>query len=152
MGARAWRRPSSRQLNFNAASGTPYSIQTGFDENGDGVFNDRPAGVGRNTERTSGQWTLNGNFAYTFVFGRSTVAVPQGIGVNFGPAGAPPVITAFAAAAPPRYRLTVIVQISNITNHANYGGYSGVLTSPYFEQPTLVFNPRKIDVGFSLNF
>jgi len=139
-------------VNFNAASGTPYSIQTGFDDNGDGVFNDRPAGVGRNTERTSGQWTLNGNFAYTFVFGRSTVAVPQGIGVNFGPAGAPPVITAFAAAAPPRYRLTLIVQVFNITNHANYGGYSGILTSPYFGQPTLVFNPRKIDVGFSLNF
>ena len=49
-------------LNINASSGQPYSIQTGFDDNGDGTFNDRPAGVGRNTERTSGQWTLNGNF------------------------------------------------------------------------------------------
>ena len=139
-------------LNFNASTGTPYSIQTGFDDNGDGTFNDRPVGVGRNTERTSGQWTLNGFFTYTFVFGRATVAVPQGIGVNFGPGGAPPVITNFAAAAPPRYRLQVGLQVNNITNHANYGGYSGTLTSPYFEQPTLVFNPRKIDVIMSLNF
>ena len=34
---------------INASSGGPFSITTGFDENGDTVINDRPAGLSRNT-------------------------------------------------------------------------------------------------------
>src|SRR4029078_10165605 len=41
-----------------AGTGTPYSIRTGYDDNGDLIFNDRPAGYGRNTLRQPGQWTL----------------------------------------------------------------------------------------------
>jgi hypothetical protein len=85
------------------------------------------------------------------VFGKSTAAGPPGIGISQAGPGAPAVVTTFAS-APPRYRLQFIVQTQNITNHANYGGYSGVLTSPYFGRPTLVLNPRKVDVGFALNF
>ena len=33
-------------------TGTPYNITTGFDDNNDSIFNDRPAGVGRNSART----------------------------------------------------------------------------------------------------
>ncbi|NBO64757.1 MAG: hypothetical protein EBU88_07925, partial [Acidobacteria bacterium] len=33
---------------INASSGGPFSITTGFDENGDTVINDRPLGLGRN--------------------------------------------------------------------------------------------------------
>lgn len=36
------------------SSGQPLNITTGRDDNGDTIFNDRPAGVGRNSERTSG--------------------------------------------------------------------------------------------------
>src|SRR5262249_13774412 len=39
----------SVNLSFRAQSGTPYTITTGLDNNGDGIFNDRPAGVGRNS-------------------------------------------------------------------------------------------------------
>ena len=41
----------SANVNLNGSTGTPYSIRTGRDENGDSVFNDRSEGVGRNTER-----------------------------------------------------------------------------------------------------
>ena len=41
------------QIDGQASSGTPYSIQTGFDDNGDLIFNDRSAGVGRNTARAA---------------------------------------------------------------------------------------------------
>ncbi len=51
-------------FNVSAASGSPYSIRTGNDDNGDLIFNDRPAGVGRNTERTAGQWSINTQFSY----------------------------------------------------------------------------------------
>ncbi len=43
------------------------------------------------------------------------------------------------------------VAISNITNHANYGRYSGIVGSPFFMQPTVVQGVRRItfNVGFS---
>jgi hypothetical protein len=36
------------------SSGQPLNVTTGGDDNGDTIFNDRPAGVGRNSERTPG--------------------------------------------------------------------------------------------------
>ena len=42
------------QFNVNASTGTPYTITTGRDDNGDLIFNDRPSGVGRNTARAPG--------------------------------------------------------------------------------------------------
>lgn len=36
------------------SSGQPLDVTTGRDDNGDTIFNDRPAGVRRNSERTSG--------------------------------------------------------------------------------------------------
>ena len=46
-------------MNVQGASAAPYNITTGFDNNGDTVFNDRPAGVGRNSARGASQWTTN---------------------------------------------------------------------------------------------
>ena len=46
-------------LNGGVRSGTPYNITTGRDDNGDTVFNDRPAGVRRNSARGASQWNLN---------------------------------------------------------------------------------------------
>ena len=141
----------SASVNLTAASGAPYTITTGQDNNGNLIFNDRPAGVGRNSARTAGQWYMNAYFAYTFVFGRSTVAAPPGIGINIPSPGAVPIVTQFTA-PPPRYRLQFFLNAFNLTNHANYGGYSGTLTSPFFSEPTLVLNPRKMDVGVNLSF
>ncbi len=46
-------------LNVQGASAMPYNIITGFDTNGDSVFNDRDAGVTRNSARGATQWTAN---------------------------------------------------------------------------------------------
>ncbi len=79
--------------NFNAnlsvvvATGMPYTIRTGFDANGDLIFNDRPAGLGRNTERADGRFDLSGFFVYTFMFGKRRVQLPPGIMINGSPAG-----------------------------------------------------------------
>ncbi|HEY6214088.1 MAG TPA: TonB-dependent receptor, partial [Vicinamibacterales bacterium] len=37
-------------LNVSASSAPPYTLLTGIDTNGDGIFNDRPAGIARGTE------------------------------------------------------------------------------------------------------
>src|SRR5262249_14509094 len=136
-------------LNLNVASGDAYTLLTGRDDNGDGIFNDRPAGVGRNTLRMTGQTTVNLFLAYQFAFGRRTTALPPGIGV-FGGGGSATVRTFDQGAA--RYRLQLFVNGQNLTNQSNYLGYSGTLTSPFFGKPTTVREMRKIDAGINLNF
>jgi hypothetical protein len=135
-------------------SGTPYTIRTGRDDNGDALFNDRPAGVSRNSERGAAQWTLNANIAYGFAFGQpSPQAGPAGIGVlvQGTPGGTAPTVTTFTP-EPARFRLMLFANAQNLLNRHNYGGYSGTLTSPFFGQPTMVANPRKIDVGIGFQF
>ena len=51
-----------------------------------------------------------------------------------------------------RYKLSINVSATNLTNRPNYTGYSGVLTSPFFMTPTAVSNPRKVDVSLGVSF
>jgi hypothetical protein len=135
-------------FNVNTSTAPAYTLLTGRDDNGDGVFNDRPALVGRNTLRAGGQTTLNVLLGYQFAFGQRA-PLPPGIGV-FGGGGAAQVRTFDQGSA--RYRITVFVQAQNLTNEANYLGYSGTMTSPFFGRPTAVSGMRKIDAGIGLNF
>ena len=66
-------------LNFNGSTGTPYSITTGRDDNGDLVYNDRPAGIGRNSQWSPRQWTVNGNFFYTCRLERRPCKTPEAL-------------------------------------------------------------------------
>ena len=138
------------QWNVNMNAGSPYTIRTGFDGNGDLVYNDRPEGVDRNTQRAPTQWTINPAAAYTFLFGRQQTRLPPGISVTAGGAGAPTVQTFDQNAA--RFRLQFVVQIQNLTNRPNYVGYSGVITSPFFGQATAVTGTRKVDISAQLSF
>jgi hypothetical protein len=139
----------SATLMFNASSATPYTILTGHDDNGDLIFNDRPDGVGRNSVRASGAWSLNGYFNYSLQFGKS-VAQPPGIGITSGAGGL--AVTERAPQAAGRYRVSIFVNAQNLTNRQNLGGYSGVLTSPFFGRATLAQGTRKIDVGMGISF
>ncbi len=135
--------------NVNIVGGAAYGIRTGRDDNGDLVFNDRPAGVRRNTLSTSTNWTLNVYTAYTFVFGRQVTSIPPGVTV-IGSGGTAAIRTFDQGGG--RYRLTIGVQAQNLTNRANYTGYSGTMTSEHFRQPTAVEGMRKVMVGTQFNF
>jgi hypothetical protein len=135
-------------INVNSQTAERYTLLTGGDDNGDGVFNDRPAGVGRNSQHASGQTTVNVFVAYQFAFGR-TAPLPPGIGV-FGGGNAATVRTFDQGTA--RYRLQLFVQGQNLTNAVNYLGYSGTLTSRFFGRPTGVRDMRRIDIGLGLSF
>jgi hypothetical protein len=135
-------------LNVNASTGDAYTLLTGRDDNGDGIFNDRPAGTGRNTLRATGQTNINLFLAYQIAFGRQA-ALPPGIGV-FGGGGAATVRTVDQSGG--RYRVQFFIQGQNLTNQSNYLGYSGTLSSPFFGRPTTVREMRKIDAGINLNF
>ncbi len=134
-------------INFNTTSGSPYTIRT-IDLNRDLIYNDRPDGVARNTERGAQQWNLNMAAGYTITFGRQTT-LPPGIAV-VGGGGGPQVQAVNQSGA--RFRLQFIVQVQNVTNHANYVGYSGLLGSPFYGQPTAVIGTRKVDMGVQLSF
>ncbi|HVW06069.1 MAG TPA: carboxypeptidase-like regulatory domain-containing protein [Vicinamibacterales bacterium] len=121
-------------LSFTSNSGSLYTETTGFDDNMDGVLNDRPDGIGLRTLRTPNQATANLRVAYTIVT-RGGAGLPGGAAVP----GAR------------RYRVSLTFNASNLTNRANFGGYSGNLNS-HFGQPTLVINPRRADFGMTINF
>ena len=97
-------------LDVNASSSAPYSIRTGRDENGDLVFNDRPVGVARNTERGAAQWTINTFFAYMIPLGRQGASGPPITTVIAG--GGVPTVQSFQQ--PPRYIIQFFVQAQNL--------------------------------------
>ena len=136
-------------LLMNRVSGTPYTLQTGLDDNGDLIFNDRPAGVGRTTERGDGAFNMNLNVNYNWTFGPPAGGPPP-IGVFVGGAGAAPEVRTFDQ--PARFRIGVFLFANNLTNHANYVGYSGVMTSPFFRQATSVTNTRRVEMGLNFGF
>ena len=122
------------QVNVNGNLGTAYGIQTGFDDNGDLIFNDRPAGVRRNTLLTDPTWMLNMFIGYAFTFGPSIQLPP---GIQFGPGtGGTLTVTTVTRPDQGRYRMSVNVFINNLTNRANLTGYSGVETSEFYRRPT----------------
>ena len=129
----------SVNTSLNASDGYLYTETTGFDENHDGLLNDRPAGVGIWSLRTPPIWTLTTRFTYNLPLPASAARA----GAQAPPTGGP---------AAQRYRASVFVSINNLTNHANLGGFSGVMTSPFFMTPTSVQNPRKVDIGFNVTF
>src|SRR5262249_6226506 len=69
-------------INANWSSAPPITIRTGTDDNGDLIFNDRPAGVGRNSARTVSSWDISGFISYGLAFGQRKVAAPGGIAIS----------------------------------------------------------------------
>jgi hypothetical protein len=63
-----------------------------------------------------------------------------------------------AGGAEGRFKLNFNVDVNNVFNHTNPGGYVGDLSSPLFGQPTSVLlfretsNLRKVQFGTSFTF
>jgi hypothetical protein len=143
---------------LNAASGTPFNITTGRDNNGDGNFSDRPSfaspgrpnsihtefglfdpaaingAVSRNTGTNPAIATADLNLSRTFQFGDSRPSEGDG-GRNEG-----------------RYRLTVNVRASNLLNRTNVTGLNGVLASPFFGRANIAQAARRVEVGMRFSF
>lgn len=140
--------------NLSGSSGLPYNITTGFDDNGDTVSNDRPAGVGRNGARGGGRWDVGGRLSWAFGFGARDTG---------GPTGGPMIVVRQAngetsmsgfsgGAEDKRWRIELFLAGTNLLNHTNLSGYSGVLTSPFFATATAAGAPRKLEVGMRFGF
>ena len=103
-----------------------------------------PAGVGRNSERTTSTWNTSASFGYSFTLGKKTVTSGGGVQIMGSPAGL--TVNPTASQTTPRYRLNLSVNINNLWNQASYSGYSGIITSPNFLKPS----PRQAGAGSRL--
>jgi hypothetical protein len=134
---------------FDAASGNPYNVTTGFDGNGDGVLNDRPRyatgaegtlyntsfgpltaiGTGHFIRRDAG--TLPWNIHLDANLSRS-FALPQRDGASTS--------------------LVVNVRSTNLLNHTNATAVGSVLGSPLFGKSYAADPGRRVELGLRYNF
>jgi hypothetical protein len=145
-------------LSATARTGAPYNVTTGADDNGDTVFNDRPGGVARNSARGAGMWDAAARVSYTFGFGERTpdaggghqpTMIVQRVG---GGAGDMLGAMGGGGAENKRIRIELFLSAQNVFNTVNPIGHSGVMTSPFFAQPTAAMPGRRIDLGMKVGF
>jgi hypothetical protein len=150
-------------LNFTRSSGVPYNWTTGVDNNDDGVFNDRPFGVTRNSLRGEPTWGLNFNINRRFALGGlRTPATPAnalggalfqrgggggqgGFGGNRGGGNNNNQNNS-------RFNVEIFANASNVLNHVTRTGYTGNESSRYFRSATSVGQARDVNVGLRFNF
>lgn len=106
-------------------AGKPVDITTGGDDNHDGILNDRPAGVGRNTMDGPGTIDLDLNLSHDFPFSKAKKEAKV---------------------------LTVSLNSFNVLNHPNYVTYIGTVTSPFFGQPVAAQPPRRMQLDVQFKF
>jgi hypothetical protein len=137
-------------LNGRWNSGAFYNLTTGRDENGDAIFNDRPAGVPRNTLQGAATTQTDLRISWTLPSLRQSGSMnlqrgPGGGGGPRGPGGRGP-------GANQGRRFEVYLFASNLLNRVNKMGYVGVMTSPLFMQATSAQAARRVELGWRFSF
>ncbi|HUQ86746.1 MAG TPA: TonB-dependent receptor [Vicinamibacterales bacterium] len=153
-------------FNVQGSSALPYNITTGLDNNGDTLFNDRPAGVGRNSARGASQWSSNIRLNKSIPLGgvRSgppnmpmppppppSGAMNQRVGAG-GPGGGDGPQMVVMEGTNSRYRLDLFLNVQNAFNNVNFNTFVGNQLSDFFGRATSAGAPRRVEVGFSLGF
>jgi len=110
------------------ASGLPFNITTGRDDNHDTVANDRPQGVTRNTGK--GPRLVRWDVRLTKLFRAPRPANRDRTNRN----------------------LELSVDAFNALNHTNPVGFVGVMSSPFFGRPNAARPPRTIQLSLRYRF
>jgi hypothetical protein len=104
-------------------------------------------------------WDVAARVSYAFGFGqRPAGSAPGGqtmIVQRVGAAGnAGDLLSGLSGggADDKRIRFEVYVSAQNLLNHVNPIGFSGVMSSPFFGQPTAAMPGRRIDLGVRVGF
>jgi len=153
-------------LNVQGSSPLPYNIITGFDTNGDSVFNDRAPGVERNSGRGAAQWTANLRLNKSIGLGGVRSGPPnmpmpppppppggamnQRVGGG-GPGGDGPQMIVMEGGNA-KYRLDLYLNVQNLFNNTNYNAFIGNQLSSFFGQATSAGPARRVEVGASISF
>jgi Carboxypeptidase regulatory-like domain len=107
-------------------SGKPVNITTGSDDNHDGVINDRPDGLPRNTLHGPGLINLDLNISHDFILSKERKEAKK--------------------------VLAVTLNSFNVLNHQNDVTFVGVITSPFFAQPVAALPPRRMQLNLEYKF
>ncbi len=152
-GNSTWNLPGKLQFStdFNAGGDAHYNVTTGFDNNGDGDFNDRPQyatpGQAGAIQTPYGLLVASGG---TGVFPRNKGVLPWNIHLDTN------LQRAFKltrnAKADHQQTLTLNVRSSNVLNHLNVTNVGGVLGSPLFGVPYAADNGRRVEAGARYSF
>ncbi|HET6177748.1 MAG TPA: TonB-dependent receptor [Candidatus Sulfotelmatobacter sp.] len=105
-------------------AGKPVTITTGGDDNHDGILNDRPIGVVRNSLDGPGLIDLDLNLSHDFPLSKKKEAKVISVSLN-----------AF-----------------NVLNHPNYVTYIGVESSSLFGKPAAAQAPRRLQLDVQFKF
>jgi len=108
-----------------------YNITTGRDDNRDGIVNDRPPGVPRNSSPGPKTLTFNFNISKAFFFGTPSQGKGNGNSTR---------------------NLNVFVNMTNAFNRTNIASMSGVMSSPNFGRPSGALDPRQLEAGMRFQF
>jgi hypothetical protein len=121
--------PVEKYFTFGVAlslySGKPVNVTTGSDNNHDGITNDRPSGMPRNSVRGPGLIGLDLNLAHDFVISKSSKEPKT---------------------------FTVALNSFNVLNHENDQTYVGVITSPFFGHAIAAQPPRRMQLDLQFKF
>ena len=117
-----------------ARSGGFYNVTTGMDDNQDGVANDRPPGVPKNSGDGPGFFDVSFNVSKAFPLRRSTLTGGGISGSGDGP------------------QINVFANLNNAFNLTHLGTPSGVITSPFFGRSFNATSPREIEAGIRFQF
>jgi hypothetical protein len=159
------------QSNFQYRSAPAYNWTTGLDSNLDGVINDRPEGVSRNSLRGESTWNITqASLNKSFGFGgpRAGTGNNQGQGNprnnqgNFQGGGGFPGGGGnfqggrggnnFGNAGNQRFQVNFSVRAQNPLNRVIQTGWTGNQRSPYFMTATGVQNARRVEFETSFRF
>ncbi len=137
---------------FDASSGDPYDVLTGIDNNGDGVFNDRPS-------LTAEQ----GTGTYQTPFGLlNTTGINGSLGRN---AGTMPALIhldsnlsrtfelpSHGLSSDKHQSVTLNARSANLLNHTNVTNVGNVVGSPTFTQSLAAEAARRVEFGIRYTF
>jgi hypothetical protein len=119
----------TRFFTFGAAlslyAGKPVNITSGGDDNHDGIINDRPAGVARNTMPGPGLVNLDLSLSHDFALSKKKKEAKV---------------------------LSVSLNSFNVLNHPNYVTYIGTISSPLFGLPAAAQPPRRMQLDLQFKF
>jgi hypothetical protein len=145
--------PEKVQLSGDVNGGalSHYNITTGFDNNGDGDFNDRPQYAAPGTAGAlATPYGLLVTSGGTGVFPRNAGVMPVTVYLDMN------LQRAFTltrnAKLEHQQKLTANIRSSNILNHRNVTTVGGVLGSPLLGVPYAADNGRRVEAGLRYSF
>ena len=131
---------------FQAASGVPFNVTTGKDENLDGILSDRPKGLDRNTGADTKLDIVNKRRARAGLDPVDSLEEPDFAQMDLR-------IWKPILSRESRAQMDFFIQVFNVFDRFNAGAIEGRITARNFGKPIgQAGSPRTFELGFKAGF